>query len=290
MSFSSTPILGPAQIQNDPVYSLPHLYVSGMNVSVASTTVLAIQPGACRDSSNNIDMVIGGVNLEGQNLPALLYQNYQPPIFINSAVNGANGLDQGTLAASTQYAIYIIGDSRQYNPTAAILSLTSNVAPLLPKGYDSLRLRGFIETDGSSHFVYATHEPQLLGDSTGYYLQPAVSVLSAGDATTFTGVDLNSAVPTGTLPNVIVYFLVTFIPAAVGDYAELRPTGSSATSGVPTIVGVAAGVAQTQYLAVIVGTNGSSHASVDYLVSSSSDSLSLSVVGWVGAPHVAYPT
>jgi hypothetical protein len=212
------------------------------------------------------------------------------PLFLNSAIVGANGLDQGAIAASTQYAIYLIADSRGYNPVAGVISLTSNAFPLLPFGYDSYRLLGFIETDSSMHFVYATHEPQLMAQSLSYYLQPAVSVLSGGNATTFTGVDLNSAVPSGTLPNVIVELLVVFIPAAIGDTVVFRPTGSSATAGLVTIVGKVAGVAQTQYVQVIAGVNGSSHASIDYEVSSSSDSVSVSVVGWTGAPHVAYPT
>jgi hypothetical protein len=278
------------QVQNDPIYSLPHLYISGLNISIASTTILALSPGAARDSNNNIDMEVGYTNLEGNNVPAVQFQNYQPPILINSAVNGANGLDAGSLAASTQYAIYLIGDSRNYNPTAGILTLTSNVYPLLPFGYDSLRLIGFIETDGSEHFVYATHEPQSMSGAIAYFLQPAVSVLSGGTSTTFAGVDLNSAVPSGTLPNVIVELLVTFIPAAVGDTVQFRPTGSSATTGLVTIVGLAAGIAQSQYIQVIAGVNGSSHASIDYEVTSSSDSVSASVVSWTGAPHTAYPT
>lgn len=278
------------QIQNDPIYSLPHLYISGLNISVASTTVLAIGPGAARDANNNIDMEVGFTNLQGNNVPAIQFQNYQPPLFLNSAVNGANGLDAGALAASTQYAIYLIGDSRGYNPVAGIISLSSNAYPLIPFGYDSYRLLGFIETDGSVHFVYATHEVQSMSSAIAYYLQPAISVLSGGDATTFTGVDLNSAVPSGTLPNAIVELLATFIPAAIGDVAQFRPTGSTATTGLVTIPGIAAGIAQTQYVQVIAGVNGSSHASIDYLVTSASDSLSLSVVAWTGAPHSAYPT
>jgi hypothetical protein len=278
-----------AQVQNDPIYSLPHLYISGLNVSVASTTVLAIAPGQARDSNDNIDMPVSFPNLQGNTFPVTQFQNYMPPLFVNSAVNGANGLDAGTLAASTQYAVYLIGDSRGYNQVAGILTLTSNVLPLIPLGYDSYRLIGFIETDGSSHFVYATHEPQGMSGAVAYYLQPPVSVLSGGAATTFTGVDLNSAVPTGTLPNVIVELLVTFIPAAIGDTVQIRPTGSTATAGLVTITGVAAGIAQTQYIQVIAGVNGSSHASIDYEVTSSSDAVSMSVVGWTGAPHVAYP-
>lgn len=279
-----------AQVQNDPIYSLPHLYISGLNISVASTTVLAIAPGQARDSMDMIDMPVSFPNLQGVTNPTVLFQNYQQPLYLNSAVNGANGLDTGSLAASTQYAVYLIGDSRGYNPVAGLISLSSNFGPLVPFGYDSNRLLGFIETDGSSHFVYATHEPQSMVGAVGYFLSPAVSVLSGGNATTFTGVDLNSAVPSGTLPNVIVDLLVTFIPAAIGDVAQFRPTGSTATANLSTITGIAAGIAQTQYIQVIAGVNGSSHASIDYLVTSSSDSLSLSVVGWTGAPHVAYPT
>ena len=75
---------------------------------------------------------------------------------MNSAVNGANGLDYGTLAASTNYGVWLIGDSRGYNPVAAVLSLTSNAYPLMPLGYDSMRLIGFADTNSSTHFVAAT--------------------------------------------------------------------------------------------------------------------------------------
>lgn len=278
------------QIQNDPVYALPHLYIAGMNISFASTTVVAIAPGQCRDMNDVIDMPVSWPDINNNINPPILFQNYQQPLYINSAVNGANGLDAGTIAASTQYAIWVIGDSRGYNLVAGLLSLTSNAYPTLPAGYDSLRLIGFAETDGSSHFVYATHEPQNIGNGVQYFLSPAVSVLSGGNATTFTGVDLNTPVPTGTLPNVIVELFVTFTPVAAGDVVQIRPTGSTATAGLVTITGIAAGVAQTQYVQVIAGVNGSSHASIDYLVTSSSDAVSMSVSAWTGAPHTAYPT
>jgi hypothetical protein len=278
------------QIQNDPIYSLPHLYISGMQCSVASTTIMAIAPGACRDSTNNIDIEVGFPNLQGNTFPVVQFQNYQPALLVSSAVNGINGLDTGTIAASTQYAIFIIADSRGYNPTGGLLSLTSNAYPTLPLGYDSYRLIGFIETDGSSHFVYATHKPQNMAGSLTFYNQPATSVLSGGTATTFTAIDLttNSAVPTTTLPNVIVWLLVVFIPAAAGDVVEFRPTGSTATSNVVTITGITAGVAQSQYVEVIAGV-GSSKPEIDYLVTSSSDSVSVSVAAWTGVSNTAYP-
>ncbi len=278
------------QVQNETIYALPHLYLSGLTLSPASTTLLAVAPGAARDANNAIDMVVGLQNYFGIDNPALLFQNYQPGLLLNSTLNGVNALDTGTIAASTQYAVYLIGDSRNYNNTAAVLSLTSNVAPLMPPGYDSYRLIGFIETDGSSHFVYATHKPQNLGGLLQYFNSPAISVLTGGNATTFTAIDLttNSAIPTTTLPNVIVTLFVTFTPAAAGDVVQFRPTGSSATSNLATITGVTAGVAQTQYIQVIAGV-GSSKPEIDYLVTSSSDSVNVSVAAWAGVSNSAYP-
>jgi len=283
-------MLSGTQIQNSPIYALPHLYLQGLSISPASTTLLAVAPGAARDSNNIIDMVVGLQNLFGIDNPAVQFQNYQPGLLINSAVNGVNGLDTGTIAASTQYAIYLIGDSRQYNNTAAVLSLTSNAGPIMPTGYDSFRLIGFIETDGSSHFVYATHKPQNMGGLLQYFDSPAISVLSGGNATSFTAIDLttNSAIPTTTLPNVIVSLLVVFTPAAAGDVVQFRPTGSTATANLPTITGVTAGIAQTQYIQVIAGV-GSSKPEIDYLVTSASDSVSVSVASWAGVSNSAYP-
>ena len=62
------------QVQNDPIYSLPHLYISGLNISIASTTILAIAPGQARDSSDNIDMPVGFPNLQGNSVPPVLFQ------------------------------------------------------------------------------------------------------------------------------------------------------------------------------------------------------------------------
>jgi len=267
------------QIQNDPVYSLPHLYVSGMNISVASTTVLAIAPGQARDMNDNIDMPIGFPNLQGITNPAILNLNYQQPLFLNSATNGANGLDQGTLAVSSNYLIWLIGDSRGYNNVAGLISLYSNAYPLLPEGYDSLLLLGFATTDSSAHFTAAS----ILNykNARNFYLQPFISVLSAGNATTFTGVDLNGAIALGTDTGVIAFLSVIFTPAAIGDVVELRPTlGGTGSTGVVTITGIAAGVPQQQFISVLCGVNGSSHTSIDYLVSSSSDAVTLLVSGY----------
>lgn len=280
-------------VQSEMIYALPNLYIWGLKLSVATPTagtIICVAPGAARDSNNAIDMVVGLENYFGIDNPPVLAAGYQRGLFVNSAVNGANGLDQGTIAASTQYAVYLIGDSRQYNNTAAVLSLTSNVGPKLPSGYDSYRLIGFWATNGSSQFVYSSNKPQNISGLLTYFNSPAVTVLSGGNATSFTAMDLttNSAVPTTTLQNIIVTLLVTFTPAAAGDVVQFRPTGSSATSGLPTIVGVTAAVAQTQYIQVIAGV-GASKPEIDYLVTSASDAVTVAVAEWAGVSNSAYP-
>ena len=275
--------------QNIPVYAQSHLYIQGLNISYASSTVIAVAPGAARDSNNNIDILVGYP--ESADNTNVQFANYTPPILINSGVNGYNGLDTGILAASTQYAIYLIADSSGFHPVGGLLSLTSNISPIMPAGYDSFRLIGFAATyTGTTWFAYADNKPQNMIGFLQYFNQPPVSVLSGGNSTTFAAIDLtaNSAMPTTTLQNTIVELLVTFTPLAAGDVVKFRPTGSSATANLNTIVGAQAGIAQSQYLQVIAGV-GSSKPEIDYLVTSSSDAVSVSVVAWGGVSNTAYP-
>jgi len=246
-------------IQNVPVETLPFLYISGMNLSVASTTVLAIAPGQCRDSTDTLDIP------------------YDDAFYINSADVGAGGLDSGVLVASTNYAVWAIADSTGKKLPSALISLWSNAAPLIPLGYDSYRLIGMAPTDASVHFTAAT----ILNASSskGFFLQPAISVLSGGNATTFTAIDLSTAIPTTTDPFVIALGIVTFIPAAKGDTLQFRPTGSSATANLVTITGRAAGIAQTDLVVLHCGV-ASSKPEVDYKVSVSGDAASLSIYGY----------
>lgn len=259
------------QVQNDPIYSLPWLYISGLNISVASDEIIAIAPGQARDSSDNIDMPVGFPNLQGVLQPS--------PLFLNSTVVGANGLDSGALAASTSYAIYLIGDSRYYKEVAGLISLASNAFPLLPFGYDSYRLLGFVGTDGSTDFDPATVIN--VRDYQAFYVVPPTSVLSGGNATTFTDIDLTPPMPDDL--NAIAILDVVFIPAAVGDVVQFRPNGSAATSGLVTITGVAAGIPQVAQVQVVVGL-ATTNADIEYLVTSSSDSVSVSVAGWITVP------
>ncbi len=246
-------------IQNLPVEQLPFLYIQGLNVSVASATIMAVAPGACRDQNDNIDM-----------------QYYNGPLFLNSAIVGAGGLDTGTLAAAANYNIWLIADSSNKHPNSGLISLQSNAAPLMPLGYDSMRLIGMVTTSGT-----AFQSASVLNAAfyKGYFILPAVSVLSGGNATSFTAIDMSTPIPTTTDPFVIADITVTFIPSAANDLLQFRPTGSTATTNLVTITGIAAGIAQTVRLLVNVGV-GSSKPEIDYKVSVSGDSATVLVNGY----------
>lgn len=260
------------QIQNDPIYSLPHLYISGLNVSVtggATGTILAIAPGQARDMNDNIDMPVGFPTLQGNTFPA--------PLFVNSGVTGANGLDQGALAASQLYLVWLIGDSRGYNQVAGLISLASNAFPLLPEGYDSMRLLCSIATTAGSVFDATTILSY--NDAKAFYLLPNVSVLAGGNATVFTAINMSAAIP-ATPANGIALLTVNYTPAAVGDTVQFRYTGSTATAGLVTIVGLAAGVPQQNLVQVIYDVV-AGNPEIDYKVSSASDSVSVLVNGYI---------
>src|ERR1700691_1176406 len=117
-------------------------------------------------------------------------------VTLTASGNGANGLDTGSLAAKTFYALYAI-----YNPTTstaailATLSSTSNGSIYsgtnIPSGYTMSALIGFMLTNGSSHFVVST---QL--DREVFYQSPIAVLSNATGVSSLTSVSLSSAVPT----------------------------------------------------------------------------------------------
>src|SRR5271169_4911110 len=118
---------------------LPYNFISGCLVTVdpvAHTPV--ISTGFVRDDSNSVDIVI--------NTPLTLY----------GQINGANGLDTGTLQTSKVYAVYVISDPTGMVNPAGLISLTMPSDPLYPVmpsvngvTYTVKRLVGFLRTPSS---------------------------------------------------------------------------------------------------------------------------------------------
>jgi len=71
-------------------------------------------------------------------------------------VSGAGGLDTGSEAANTWYAVYVIGDSTGINTPNTLISV-SFTSPTLPSGYDKFRRVGWVRNNGTSNFFKFYH-------------------------------------------------------------------------------------------------------------------------------------
>jgi len=105
---------------------------------------------------------------------------------INSAATGANGLDTGTLAASTWYSQWVIWNG---TTVAGLLSLSAT-APTMPSGYTHKARVGWIRTDGTA-FKYPLSFTQS-GRSVTY------KVAAGSNVTALPGIALGSQGTVGT--------------------------------------------------------------------------------------------
>lgn len=252
--------------QNNPIYQLPFLYKNGLNVSVASNTTLSIASGQCRDSNDIMDIAIGSAPLNGSTTTA--------PVTLNAAVNGANGLDTGTFAASKVYAVYAIGDSRYYQAPATLLSLASNSSPTMPFGYDSYRKIGYGVTDASVHFLPA----YVAGNNNVcqfFYDAPQATAITAGNATSYTAVDLLTLVPPVDQTPVSIFTALT--PGAAGQGVFLQ--GFDSTGDAVVNLGQVTSVVLNSYNTVLAQLDSASP-KIKYKVSNAGDAVAINVAGF----------
>jgi hypothetical protein len=188
---------------NTPIENLSFLYVSNLNIDVTTNTTLTGTSGAARDSTNTFDIVIDETTT------------------INAAVNGANGLDTGSLANSTWYAVHVIGDSTNLKSSAYLLS-TSATTPALPYGYDGFRRIGWALTNSSAQFISYSQ----LGDGLNrwYFWDAAIATAFSAGTTSFVDVALSvGASPTSS--QVVLNWRLT--PQAAGNQLTWRLNGTS---------------------------------------------------------------
>lgn len=220
-------------VSNKPIVNLASMPIFGLEVSKASTTTLSMAAGTCRDSSNKLDITLGDA------YPSLQSRVVTAPLTLNGAVNGANGLDTGSLAASKVYAVYVIADSTGYQNVAGLISLSLS-APTMPENYNALRMVGFAVTDGSSHFVSmfqvgTANEREVLFDT-----KIATSVTS-GNSATYAPVTLTPLVPA--IDNVFAHIDTVFTANAAGDLMSLQKFG--ATGAQDEVIGQRAGTIES---------------------------------------------
>lgn len=207
--------------QLDPIVNQPSLYVNGLAISNNSTTPntkLDVAAGICRDSANMIDMNLGNyLNLFGVGTA-------NASTTINFAVSGINGLASGTIAASTWYYIFVVADSSNKLPTGAIASVSAT-APVLPFGYDSIRLIGAVKTDGSSHLLLFYQSGSGSGRFFEWDAPIAVTVTSSGTSATYSAMDLSTGVPVSNFGLATLYYI--WDPNAAGDILNFTPAGAT---------------------------------------------------------------
>lgn len=242
----------------EPITNEPSLYINNLQVTRTGNKTLAVASGQCRDSTNTIDI------------------NLTAPLALDATLNGANGLDTGSLAASTWYAVFIIADFRGFEPTACLISL-SDTAPIMPENFGALRKIGHVLTDGSSNILgFDTSGNQ----STRFiqWLTP-ISVLSGGTQNgSFAPVNLSVGAPKSAAP---VYLNITYDPTGTTSTGSIRPTGSATAFGSCPIElkGNVAAVTYKDNMVKFLPRLATGNASLDYELTSG-DSLSLSVAAF----------
>ncbi len=189
---------------NIPIVNAPYLEVDGLEIAVVDDETATIQAGRARNSTNENDIILNAA------------------VTVDNTENGLNGLDTGTVAASTLYSLYLVGDSTQNNAAGAVLSLSAT-QPLLPVGYDMYRKIGYLRTDGTSDF--------LLGYWSGssnerifMYDAPIATAVTAGASTTDAPVSLATFVPA--VAGLPVYMYYDLTPAAASRVLTLKPYGA----------------------------------------------------------------
>jgi len=123
------------------------------------------------------------------------YSVFNVNLTLNTATVGANGLDTGTLAASTWYYTYVICNTAT-GATACLMSLSST-APTLPSGYTFYARVGALRTTASI-YLYRTiqygRKTQYIIDGT--ILTANLPVMASGTAvSTVTAIPVAAFVP-----------------------------------------------------------------------------------------------
>ncbi len=254
-----------------PVVNAGNQYINGLRMAYVSAKIFTVSQGLCRNSTNVNDIVIGlPLNVAATQTGELPVDAGSGAVTVNITTHGAGGLDNGTIAASTFYAVHAIGDSFGNNPGSVVIS-TSVTAPLLPAGYDMFRRIGFIKTDATPD-VLAFRQEGVTADRWMWYDVAIATGITSGSSATFATVDCSAGIPAMGV-NSDAKFLVAFTPTAAADKLELRPGLSSATNGYARESGSVAAVAKTTIMECPIDTPMTD--AIDYLVTGSAVAISV---------------
>lgn len=240
-----------------PYSSFIPFYFNGLGISnhtVTPNTKLVVAAGSCLDSSGTFQLTLSSAAT------------------IDATTTGLNGLDTGSLAASTVYKVYIVADPVTQQATGAMLS--TSATPLLPFGYSAYALVGYVTTSAGSVFLAGYWSDNDSARRQFTYDAPIIA-LSAGTQTSYTGVALTAFVPP--VANTSVYMYMLFAANAAGNTANLQGYNSTGDQ-VSLIAPVATGVANTTAEVFVLAQLNSAAPSIKYKVAAGA--LSLYVNGY----------
>jgi hypothetical protein len=260
-----------------PVQAWDTPYLNGMHLSYASTTTITVDAGTATNGN-----FVAANGTPPNNIITL-----ETAVTINAALSGAGGVDQGAIAANTKYYVYAIGNSNSYapgindqmvytNPYPGSALISTSLTPILPLGYNMYRYIGTVFTNGSSQFVQFYQTGRSV-DRTMYYDAAVATAITAGTSTTYANVSLAASVP---FPNLKVLLRVSLTPNTAASQTSVAPFGSTSTNGVALVKGQVAAVANP----IVVECPCTSNAGVPtvlYKTTSASDSVAISVAGYV---------
>lgn len=167
-----------------PVVNRPYLNKMGMVPSNypndgSESGLLLLSPGVCRSSDDTFDIVI------------------DEPIIVDIFSNGINGLDRGSFAENTMYAIYAVADPQGYMPSGYILTNADNAYPSIPvPQYGVSRLIAYWATrpDGSG-FLKGTYNGYYNDLEFFYYQSPPTLVQNGTQTGSYALVSTKNNVP-----------------------------------------------------------------------------------------------
>ena len=199
--------------------SLPTAYIGGLRLSNDTDTDhdINITAGQSRDATDAKDLTLAS--------------EITKRIDASWAVgNDAGGLDTGSVATSTLYAVWLI--TRTDSGVVDALFSTSFTGPTMPTNYDYTRVIGAVKTDGSSNILNFTQ----MGNYFRYTGDVIEDVSDSSISTTF---------ETGTLsapPSSLAHCHLSVASTTAGSsgselaYAWIRPVGAAEDA---TVIGEA---------------------------------------------------
>lgn len=242
-----------------PYSSYIPFYVNGLRISndaVTPNSLLDVAVGSTLDSTGTFQIAL--------NTAAV----------INSANNGLNGLDTGTIAASSLYAVYLVADPVLQQVSGCMLSL-SLTGPLLPFGYSAYALIGYVATDSSAHFLKGYWTGGESAPRLFMYDAPQATAVTAGNATSYTAVSLAALVPA--VQGLPVYIESSYVPATAGNALSLQPASGT---GAPAVVTGQVATVHVTTQSFLTQSVVSSVPEINYKVGNASDAVAINVLGY----------